>query len=570
MCRLVHGPLAECAHPVTRDGIYNADLHMPSCRTRTRPARGEGDHTPRLITDSDVLAGFLEDAPHYPGGHAAELAQPRSEAEIAAILRDARRVLPIGAQSSLTGGATPKGEVVISTSRLTSIVDIGPTAVRAQAGVPLTVLQETLDRNGLYYPPVPTFTGAFAGGVVATNAAGAVTYKYGSTRDWVHALTVVLATGDVLDIVRGDVQAHPDGYFEIEAARGTVRVPVPTYEMPRVPKRSAGYFAMPRMDLIDLFIGSEGTLGIITEVTFDVLPQVPITCWALVSTSSEEQALTLVAELRHASQRTWRSSDPHGIDVAAIEHMDRRCLELLREDGTDRKHGVVFQADTELVLLLQIELPREALTGADQAYDEIGAALSESAPDTALVRLCRLCHATGVLDQVELALPGDRRRADQFLTIREAVPAAVNQRVGVAKRTIDPAIEKTAADMIVPVAHLRENLQIYRDGFDRRGLDYAMWGHISDGNLHPNVIPRSVEDVRKGKEAILELGREVVRLGGCPLAEHGVGRNPVKQTLLQQLYGEEGIEQMRRVKQALDPNSKLAPGVLFPERGTGR
>ena len=155
MCRLVRGPLVACAHPATRDGIYNADLHMPSCRIRTRSARGEGDHTPRLITDSEVLAGFLEDAAHYPGGHAAELAQPRSEAEVATILRDARRVLPIGAQSSLTGGATPKGEVVISTSRLTSIVDIGPTAVRAQAGVPLTVLQETLDRNGLYYPPVP-------------------------------------------------------------------------------------------------------------------------------------------------------------------------------------------------------------------------------------------------------------------------------------------------------------------------------------------------------------------------------------------------------------------------------
>ena len=142
--------------------------------------------------------------------------------------------------------------------------------------------------------------------------------------------------------------------------------------------------------------------------------------------------------------------------------------------------------------------------------------MSESAPDTALVRFCRLCHATRVLDQVELALPGDRRRADQLLTIREAVPAAVNQRVGVAKRTIDPAIEKTAADMIVPFVHLRESLQIYRDGFEQRGLDYAMRDHISDGNLHPNVIPRSAEDVQKGKEAILELGRESRAAGGLP------------------------------------------------------
>ena len=249
--------------------------------------------------------------------------------------------------------------------------------------------------------------------------------------------------------------------------------------------------------------------------------------------------------------------------------MDRRCLELLREDGSDRKNGVVFQPDTEVVLLVQIELPPETLTGAEHMYDEIGAALSTSAPDTVLVRLCRLFHATGVLDQVELALPGDRRRAAQLLDIREAVPDAINRRVGVAKRTIDPTIEKTAADMIVPFSCLGESLQIYRNGFERRGLDYALWGHISDGNLHPNVIPRSAEDVRKGKEAILEFGREIVRLGGCPLAEHGVGRNPVKQALLKQLYSEDGIEQMRQVKEALDPDSKLAPGVLFPERGAG-
>jgi D-lactate dehydrogenase (cytochrome) len=92
---------------------------------------------------------------------------------------------------------------------------------------------------------------------------------------------------------------------------------------------------------------------------------------------------------------------------------------------------------------------------------------------------------------------------------------------------------------------------------------------VSDGNLHPNVIPRSADDVRAGKEAVLELGREVVQLGGCPLAEHGVGRNPVKQALLRQLYGNAGIEAMRAVKRALDPEWKLAPGVVFPRKEIG-
>ena len=158
-----------------------------------------------------------------------------------------------------------------------------------------------------------------------------------------------------------------------------------------------------------------------------------------------------------------------------------------------------------------------------------------------------------MLDAVEIAVPGDRARADQLLAVREAVPAAVNRRVGLAKQTIDPRIEKTAADMIVPFDAFDELLTRYDEGFARRGLDAAVWGHVSDGNVHPNIIPRSYDDVESGKAAILEFGREVIRLGGSPLAEHGVGRNAVKQQLLIELYGQDGVEEMRRVKRAIDP-----------------
>ena len=140
----------------------------------------------------------------------------------------------------------------------------------------------------------------------------------------------------------------------------------------------------------------------------------------------------------------------------------------------------------------------------------------------------------------------------------------MNQRVGRAKQTIDPRIEKTAADMIVPFDVLDALLARYDEGFARRGLDAAVWGHISDGNVHPNVIPRSFADVESGKAAILEFGCEVMRLGGSPLAEHGVGRNAEKQQLLVELYGTAGVDEMRRVKRAIDPAWKLAPGVLFP------
>jgi D-lactate dehydrogenase (cytochrome) len=174
-----------------------------------------------------------------------------------------------------------------------------------------------------------------------------------------------------------------------------------------------------------------------------------------------------------------------------------------------------------------------------------------------------LLQRHGVFDATELALPGNARRAEQFVAMREAVPAGVNARVGRAQRDVDARIAKTAADMIVPFERFGEMMAIYRDGFAARGLDFAVWGHISDGNVHPNVLPRSYDDVDRGKEAILEFGREVTRLQGCPLAEHGVGRNAVKQALLRELYGDAGIEQMRAVKRALDPEWKLAPGVIF-------
>jgi D-lactate dehydrogenase (cytochrome) len=135
--------------------------------------------------------------------------------------------------------------------------------------------------------------------------------------------------------------------------------------------------------------------------------------------------------------------------------------------------------------------------------------------------------------------------------------------VGAAQAALDPGIQKTAGDFIVPVAAMDRALALYRDAFERRGLQYAIWGHISDGNLHPNLIPRSLDDVQKGREALREMARAVIALRGAPLAEHGVGRNPLKQEFLRQMYGAAGIEQMRAVKRALDPGGKLARGVLF-------
>jgi len=462
---------------------------------------------------------------------------PATVDEVAAVVASASRVLPVGAQSSLTGGATPRGDLVLSTRRLSHIAEPRERTVRVGAGVPLAELHRFLAARGLYYPPAPTFDGAFIGGTIATNAAGPATFKYGVTRPWVAAITVVLADGSILDLARGDVRASGEGVIEIQTiGRGLVHVPVPAYEVPtHLPKLSAGYFAGRNLDLLDLFVGSEGTLGVIAEATVRITPR-PLRCVVLVPCESEGQAVTSSAALAAS-----------GLEVAAIEYMDARSLQLL-DDGVYARAGISRPPARATLLLVQVE--------------------TEGRPDEALARLDVILQKSRVAGDPVVALPDDERTAARLFELREAVPAAVNARVGDAKARIHSGIQKTAGDFIVPVGSIDRALALYRGAFERRGLEYAIWGHISDGNLHPNLIPGSLEDVEAGRDALREMARGVIDLGGAPIAEHGVGRNPLKQLFLRDLYGDEGIEQMRAVKRALDPDGKFAAGVLFAAERT--
>jgi D-lactate dehydrogenase (cytochrome) len=468
---------------------------------------------------------------------------PRNSGEVAALVRSAPRVLPIGAQSSLTGGATPRGDLLISTRALTDITVLPGPVVRAGAGVRLAELRRILATDGLYYPPIPTYDGAFVGGTIATNAAGAATFKYGSTRPWVEALSVVLADGSHAEIQRGVVTASPEGWFEIEYESGRVaRVPVPTYSMPHVAKLSAGYYARPGMDLIDLFIGSEGTLGIVTSAMLRVIA-LPRRLVALVPFDSDHQAVALTAAFRRAARSSWRG-EGH-VDVSAIEFMDGRALALVPDEVFARA-GVERPGREAGLLLVQLELAGEE--------------------DATLLEMSAILNDCGVRVDPQVALPDDERGAARLFELREAVPASLNAMIAAAKLRVHSDLQKTAGDFVVPFERLEESLALYREVFMRFGLEHALWGHVSDGNMHPNLVPRSIEDVHRGKTALLEMAKGVGAMGGAPLAEHGVGRSALKQQMLLDLYGERGIEEMRAVKRALDPEWKLAPGVLFPER----
>jgi len=520
-------------------------IHKPRPTHRINVRSPRGARTEGAIATSDPvhLQPRVRDASGYPHGWTVGVAYPQTEADVAALVQQHRTILPIGAQSSVTGGATPFGALVLSTANMSGIQQVDHGRVRVQAGVLLGTLQAALDRDGRYYPPVPSYTGPSVGGVLATNAAGPATFKYGSTRDWVDALTVVLATGEVLDVERGQCVAH-EGYFEIDGPSGIRRVPVPTYHMPDVAKRSAGYYAAPEMDLVDLFVGAEGTLGIITAATLRVVAPAPRVCVASIACSSDAQALALTAHLRNGSIETRRTHNHHGLDVSAIEYLDRQSLDLLHEHRS--QHNLVGVLHADPLLLVQVELPLLAV-------------------DAPLAQLRRLLADAGVLDHTEIVPPDDHNRAEQVLAVRAAVPQEVNARIARAQRQHSPQITKVGADMIVPFEHTGAMIALFRDRFEQLGIPYAIWGHVSDGNLHPNALPRSAAEAQAAQAVVLEIGNIVTtELGGCPLAEHGVGRNPIKQALLRQLYGDAGIQQMRAVKQALDPQWKLAPGNVFP------
>src|SRR5688572_23980344 len=299
----------------------------------------------------DEIQSFLSDASFIREGHAERVVLPESVEEVAEILAAANRdrvpVTVSGAGTGTVGGRVAFGGIVLATDKLNRITSIvlengGGYAV-AEAGVILSDLQRAVDQEGLLYPPDPTERGCFIGGNIATNASGARTYKYGPTRVYIRRLTVVLASGEIVDLRRGDVRADANGRIKV----GSVEVRLPNYHMPATRKNASGYFVAPQMDAVDLFIGSEGTLGVICEVETRLLPKPEGLLSGVVFFENEADVLALVADARKR------------VDARALEFFDRESLNFLREkypEIPEKAVGAIFfeqetRAETEEAVL---------------------------------------------------------------------------------------------------------------------------------------------------------------------------------------------------------------------------
>ena len=492
----------------------------------------------QVKTQLAELQNYLTDASNMQGGHAEKLFIPESAMDVATILRDANeRNIPVtvsGARTGTVGGAIPYGGYVISLEKLNKIKSIDKAAMRSvvEPAVVLTDFQRAVEAEGLFYPPDPTEWSAQTGGTVATNASGARSFKYGATRNFVTGLKVVLANGDSLSIKRG-IRLSDNSKLELKTDQGNqISVNLPTYERPDVRKNVSGYFNQQPVDAIDLFIGSEGTLGVITEIELSLVLKAESFFSGIVFFEKEVDLLNFVNEARErsfAARTSEASAEVAAIDAVLLEYFDANSLKFISEKFPETPNGmagaIFFEQET-------------AADSEDMLLEEWNELLEKNNAD-----LDRSWFTTNEQDR------------EKMRAFRHALPVSVNEHVVRNKQ------RKIGTDMAVPDANFAGFLRFYKQTLDRSGLDYVIFGHIGDNHLHANILPKDAAEAEQARHLYGRFVAQSVMLGGTISAEHGIGK--LKNKYLQVMMGERYINEMVELKRAFDPNGILGRGNVF-------
>lgn len=473
-----------------------------------------------IKTDKEIIASYLRDESGLLGAHCDKVVIPESYQEVSDVLKqasfDKTPIYLSGAGTGVTGGRLPFGGVVISLEKLDRILDVRPGEIRVQAGVSIARIHEAAGSTGYIYPPDATEWDASIGGNIATNASGSRSFKYGATRNYVEEIKVVLAGGKVLDIPRGRYSAKGRS-FDLSA---DMRFNIPDYRMPDI-KNAAGYYTKDNMDLIDLFIGSEGTLGVIVEARLRLLPLQGYTFAAFAFFDKVSQALDFVEQARNSSS----------VDPLAIEYFDKNAIKLLKKKFDLMPDG------PEAVIFFEEEITPEKENG----FLDNWAALLEN---------------NGV-DIEDVWSATEPKKEAEFKNIRHEIPVLVNEIIR------ERGIPKVGTDIAVPSERFREMFDIYQKELSGSGMDHLIFGHIGDSHLHANILPKNGQEQIKAKGIYLKFAKKAVSLGGTVSAEHGIGK--LKHAFLREMYGDRGISEMIRVKKYLDPGFILSRDNIFSE-----
>lgn len=438
-------------------------------------------------------------------GWAERIIVPQTEEQVREILAEAvgttTPVTILGSRTGLAGSCVPQGGWAVSLERFRKL-EIEDGFARVGPGITLMELRDAAAKTAQFYAPDPTEISASIGGSIATNASGSRSFRFGSTRRHLHALRVALLDGTVRWFHRGEA----------------IDFDVPVLPNPLTTKNTAGYRLAPGMDWVDLFCGSEGTLGVTLEAEVALLPIPKHLLSGVIFFGSDDDALDAVAK--------WRSVH----ELRMLEYADRFSLDLIRS-----RYPEIPRAAQAVVL---IEAEGDDLDAWEQRLEE--------------------SHAL-----IEASWFGlEARDRERFRGFRHAFPEAVvetNRKRG---------FMNMGTDYAVPLDKDREMLRYYRERLEAELPGrYVIYGHLGDAHLHLNILPTTAEEAEKARHMLREFAEQAVRLGGTVSAEHGLGKR--KAGLLTLQYTPEQIEAMRAVKLRFDPHELLGRGTLFGSGFTG-
>jgi D-lactate dehydrogenase (cytochrome) len=485
--------------------------------------------------EQSEIENFLVDAANYKG-YCDAVYYPETETEVIEIIKKANirktKITVAGNGTGLTGARVPEGGIVISTNKLNKIIEINKKEKFAvvQPGVILVEFQERISENNLFYPPDPTEQNCFIGATVATNSSGAKTFKYGATRNYVLELRIVLPTGEILNLKRGEVFANNNSFILVTETGKEIKVQIPEYKIPET-KNTAGYYIKKKMDAIDLFIGSEGTLGVITQIKLKLLPKEDNLISGILFFYNEADALDFVDDARLQSRKHNKIKDESNINARGIEFFDYYSLQFLKEDypqiNDQHNAAVWFEQETT-------ENTEEVL------FEKWMNLMEKYSAD--------IENSWFAIDKSEL---------DKFKTFRHAISSKVSEII--TKR----GLRKVGTDTAVPVEQFHKYYEEMKQAVNTENIDYICYGHIGDCHLHLNMLPKNETEFVKAKTLYQLFCKRAAELGGTVSAEHGIGK--MKRDYLLEMYGKENIIQMAKIKRTFDPNLILGIGNIFDE-----
>lgn len=478
----------------------------------------------------DEFQDYLSDASNFKG-ECEGVYFPQNKEEVSEIVTRANQeniqLTVAGNRTGLTGSSVPLAGKVISTAKMDKIVsaNFDKGEVIVQPGITLVELQTYLMASNYFYPPDPTEKNCFIGGTIATNASGARTFKYGSTRNFIEALEIVLANGEIFYLERRKYFAKKNEFNFVTQAGTHFHFSFPTIE-PTTSKNTAGYFLKEDVDLIDLFIGSEGTLGVITEAKLKILPQPKkiVSCVAFFKT--EADSLNFICDARDLS----RDHRQQFIDARALEYFDGNSLRFLQKDFAKIK------SHFNSAVWFEFE--------------------SENNEDEALEHWLELIsNHNGNENDIWFAL--DKKDFEEIHEFRHAISAKANEYVS------QRGLRKLGTDTAVPDRNFLQFYQKSKSLIEKEKLKYIIYGHAGNSHLHINLLPSNENEFETAKKLYSEICRLSVQLEGTVSAEHGIGK--VKRNYLKMMYDESTIIAMARIKKCFDPNLILNIGNIFDD-----